>query len=68
MPHLKNYKLATVCEYFDVKNKAAHNAMGDIEATSAALYGLVNNYIIPTSMSRVAIFEKYKGCIISVWN
>lgn len=61
LPHLKNYKLATVCEYFDVTNKAAHNAMGDIEATSAALYGLVNNYIIPTSMSRVAIFEKYKA-------
>ncbi|MEI7718843.1 MAG: 3'-5' exonuclease [archaeon] len=34
IPELRSYKLSSVCEHFNVKNSAAHRAMGDTEATS----------------------------------
>lgn len=60
LPHLKNYKLATLCEFFGVVNESAHNAMGDIAATGAALCSLINQYVITTRQIRIDIFKKYK--------
>jgi DNA polymerase-3 subunit alpha (Gram-positive type) len=33
IPELRNYKLSSLCEHFDITNSAAHRAMGDVEAT-----------------------------------
>jgi len=42
IPELRSYRLSSVCEHFNVKNSAAHSAMGDTEATSKIFSKLLN--------------------------
>ncbi len=59
-PQLENYKLSTLCERFSVVNEQAHNALGDITATSKCLLPMIREGILPTVLERRAVVEKYR--------
>ncbi len=40
--HMKNFKLGTLCEYFNIKNKKAHSALADALVTFDLYTALVN--------------------------
>ncbi|UHA73272.1 3'-5' exonuclease [Paenibacillus sp. 481] len=42
----KDYKLETLCELFDIKNKSAHRALSDCEATFELLIALYNHTLL----------------------
>ncbi|MBR1862889.1 MAG: 3'-5' exoribonuclease [Ruminococcus sp.] len=44
LPALKDHKLETVCKHFKVKNKKAHRALSDCEATQAIYEKLRSKY------------------------
>ena len=59
-PYLSNFKLATLCERFNVINECAHNALGDITATGKCLLAMIEESVLPTTMERVAILTKHR--------
>ncbi len=58
-PHLKNYKLETLCAQFGVVNERAHNALGDIIATAKCLCNMIEERVLPTTTERQAILTKH---------
>lgn len=51
-PRLNNFKLATLCEKFGIVNEAAHDALGDIKATGAVLFEMLDRSLLPASYER----------------
>jgi len=58
-PNLANYKLSTLCETFGIINECAHNALGDITATSECLVQMLKEKILPTALERRTVIAKY---------
>ena len=42
IPTLRSYKLSSICEHFQIKNKLAHRAMPDVEVTHKIFNHLTN--------------------------
>lgn len=57
---LPDYKLSTLCFYYDIVNEAAHNALGDITATAKVLCEMVKRKVLPTAEERRGIFAAHK--------
>lgn len=55
----KNYKLATLCEDFQLVNEDAHNAIADVKATGRLLFHMLNERIIPSREERVSFLAKH---------
>jgi DNA helicase II / ATP-dependent DNA helicase PcrA len=58
-PNLINYKLETLSNIFETRNKPSHDAMDDILATSDLLVRAINNDLIPTSIKRINYMSKH---------
>ena len=59
LPGLPDYKLSTLCAHYGIVNEAAHNALGDITATAAVLWRLLNEGLLPTVAARQELVERY---------
>ena len=59
LPGLPDYKLSTLCAHYGVVNEAAHNALGDITATAAVLWRMLQEGILPTAGERKELAERY---------
>lgn len=57
-PDLPNYKLKTLCDYFNTSVKSSHDAADDILATKDILMKVIHN-IIPLLNARMAYYKKY---------
>ena len=57
---LPDFKLATLCQRFNVVNECAHNALGDITATGQCLIAMLEEKIIPTTVERVTLIKKHR--------
>ncbi|MBS5937417.1 3'-5' exonuclease [Clostridium sp.] len=66
--NLFNYKLETLSKVFDTENKPSHDAMDDILATKDLLVMAINNDIIPTSMKRISLVQKYVKAFSKISN
>ncbi len=58
-PALDNYKLETLCKWFEVENECAHNALGDILATGECLSKMIMHSLLPTAMERREVLGRY---------
>ena len=58
--NLPDFKLSTLCFKYDIVNESAHNAYGDIVATGKVLYRFLTEDILPTTLERQRICEKYR--------
>ncbi len=58
-PTLENYKLETLCRYFNVQNERAHDAFGDIVATGKCLCKMIEERVLPTEGERREVLAKY---------
>lgn len=55
---LKNYKLETLCNIYETKNKPSHNAMDDILATGELLIKVTKEKIIPLEEVRRTLYKE----------
>ena len=67
LPNLSNYKLATCCEYFGVVNQRAHDALADVEATSAVFERLLEDFYIPQADARRRVILSKKAKFVEFY-
>ena len=59
LPGLPDYKLSTLCAHYGIVNEAAHNALGDITATAAVLWKMLEEKLLPTAEARQELAKQY---------
>lgn len=57
---LPDFRLSTLCFKYGIVNEAAHNAFGDIVATGKVLCRLMVDDLIPATLLRRNVCEKYR--------